>query len=359
MEVSLLIIILSLLTNAVLSCVEMAFVSTSRSEIRRLAAKGAVDAQRLLRLRDNPERTLSVLQVGITLVGALSAAVGGAGAEETLAPILEQRFGLIEPTSEIVAVLIVVVPITYLSVVIGELVPKTLALRNPLKLSLMSSRYLLIFDRILSPIVFVLERSTKLFLKLIPQNANRATKEEAPPVDMEALPPVQREYVVNMVQLNQKNLAQILHPWKEVDTISDTLTVDEVKAAALSSGHTRLPVLRDNTVLGILHTKEFMVYVNAGGMDWHTLIRPALRVSTNDSVPAVLRLLQKSRNHMAIVNSPDPRVGTLGIVTLEGIFEEIIGDIYDEDDDGRLGRMLLSNPRFKDFYRLNRDSQKN
>jgi putative hemolysin len=124
-----------LLLNGILAGVEMAFVTIGRPRLRELARSGNRDAQSILKLRENPERTLSILQIGITLVGAIAAAVGGAGAEELLDPILMQRFAVTEETAEIIGIILVVLPITYLSVVVGELVPKALALRNPQKIS--------------------------------------------------------------------------------------------------------------------------------------------------------------------------------------------------------------------------------
>ena len=130
------VIAVCLLINAILSCVEMAFVTVSRPHLKQLAGKGNTAAKRILKLKETPERTLSVLQIGITLVGAISAAIGGAGAEESFSPYLQNRFGLTEDVAEGLAIVSIVLPLTYLSVVVGELVPKSLALKFPMKLAL-------------------------------------------------------------------------------------------------------------------------------------------------------------------------------------------------------------------------------
>jgi putative hemolysin len=143
----------------------MAFVSIPRSELRGLAKAGNLSAKRLLSLRENPERTLSIIQIGITLVGAIASAVGGAGASEILEPYFKASIGFQERVAEILSVVVVVLPITYFSVVIGELVPKTLALRNPAKIVLAGAKAFLVADRILSPFITALEWSTKKFLK--------------------------------------------------------------------------------------------------------------------------------------------------------------------------------------------------
>ena len=116
--------------NGVLALTEMAFVSVGKNRLRELAREGNRDAQRLVTLRDNPERTLSILQIGITLLGAVAAATGGVSIEEALSPYLESTLGLGESGAEVLGIILIVLPLTYLSVVAGELVPKTLALRN-------------------------------------------------------------------------------------------------------------------------------------------------------------------------------------------------------------------------------------
>ncbi|MFZ4405569.1 MAG: CNNM domain-containing protein, partial [Pseudobdellovibrionaceae bacterium] len=155
-----------LFLNALFAAYEMAFVSVPRSELRGLARSGNKAAKALLSLREHPERTLSAIQVGITLVSAIAAAVGGVGAAETLEPYFMQKFSMSERVAEVLSVALVVIPITYLSVVIGELVPKTLALRNPTKIVLAGASALFVADRVLSPIISLLEWSTKKILKI-------------------------------------------------------------------------------------------------------------------------------------------------------------------------------------------------
>jgi putative hemolysin len=164
------VVFICLLLNALFAGYEMAFVSVPRSELRGLARAGNKEAKSLLSLRENPERTLSVIQVGITLVGAVAAAVGGSGAGEFIEPYFVKKFDLSEGVAEGLSVALVVIPITYLSVVVGELVPKTLALRNPAKIVLSGAMALFLADRILSPIISLLEWSTKKILKIFSES---------------------------------------------------------------------------------------------------------------------------------------------------------------------------------------------
>src|SRR5690606_16344386 len=138
------IIFVCLILNALLAAYEMAFVSVPKPELRSLARQGNKDAQTLLSLRVNPERTLSVIQIGITLVGVVAAAVGGAGAAESFEPFLMQKLKISKFAAGALSVFLVVLPISFLTVVAGELVPKTLALRNPVKIVLAGAKSLFI-----------------------------------------------------------------------------------------------------------------------------------------------------------------------------------------------------------------------
>lgn len=334
-----------LLLNAVLSGTEMAFVTVSRPRLRELARAGDPAAQKNLALRDNPERTLSIIQVGITLVGALAAAVGGAGAEEALQPFFQTTLGVGEPLSEFLSILTVVVPITYLSVVVGELVPKALALRNPQTIVLRTARWLVRFDQIFAPIVSALEWSTKKFLQLF----FRWAKHEQPPADsaaveLDLLSHQTRQYVLNLVDIEKKRVKDVMLPWEQVVSVRVDQSIDEVENTVISSRHTRLPVLREDTVIGIMNTKEFMALRRSGLEDWQTIIRPIVQVQESDPILRALRQMQEKRSHLSIVFSQNRRVG---IVTMEDILEEVIGDVFDEDDDGALRRILSTASKFR------------
>src|SRR5215216_6513486 len=160
------IIVVCLLINALLAGAEMAFVAVSKPGLRELVRQGHTKAELLLRLREQPGRTLSVIQIGITMVAALAGAVGGAGAEEVLSPSIETWLGVTENTADTIAIGIVVLPLTYLTVVVGELVPKTLALKHALRFALRIGPWLSLSDTVLGPLVTVLEWSTKQLLKV-------------------------------------------------------------------------------------------------------------------------------------------------------------------------------------------------
>jgi putative hemolysin len=337
----LMIVAICLLLNAVFSSIEMAFITVGKPELRQRVKRGDGKARRLLSLRENPERALSVIQVGITLVGAVSAAVGGAGAEENLAPILEQGFGLSEDLAEGLAIGAIVVPLTYLSVVVGELVPKTIALRYPTQVLNFGAAFLHIGNRALGPIVTLLEVSTRwLVRRILP--ASSTSMAEAPPseLDLQGLSTHQRQYILNLANIEMKKVRDVLLPWAQVDEIDQMASFEEVLSKVIQCGHTRLPVTTDERLSGVLHSKEFLAFAAAGSRDWQTIVRPAVEVRPQDELLNVLRRLQDQKRHMAIVVDESRQL--MGLITLEDIIEEVIGDVFDEDDDGLIRKILSS-----------------
>ena len=339
---TLLVISLCLILNALLSAIEMAFVSVGKPELRQKSRAGDKKAFELLRLRENPERTLSVLQIGITLVGAISAAVGGAGADEKLAPLIQAQFSTSERFSEAVAIVLVVLPLTYFSVVLGELVPKTFALRQPLRVSLNGLPFLKLGEFFLAPLVSVLEWSTqlalKVFSKLTPQASGASAPLESQSVDLAGLSVSHKQLVFNLVNIETKRASDVLLPWEDVEKLSYESLTSDVIAAIVRCRHTRLPVLSDTAIKGILHSKEFISYLAAADENWQKIIRPPLMISPQLPLLSLLRIMQSTKTHMAIVQ--DQEAQPIGIVTLEDILEEVIGEIYDEDEDGRLKKIM-------------------
>ncbi|MNL21366.1 Magnesium and cobalt efflux protein CorC [compost metagenome] len=296
-------------------------------------------------LRLSPERTLSVLQIGITLVGAISAAVGGAGAEESLSPFFESQFGLTENIAEALSIGVVVLPLTVASVVIGELVPKSLALKNSRKIALISAYALNFFDTILSPIVNLLEGMTHFLVRLFQRKNKQGRVEvttEETSISIDALSSAHKQFVLNLVNIESKRAIDMVVPWEKVTKVDVNLSSSEVLKVAVSSGHTRLPVISENKVLGLLHAKEFITLVGAGDSNWQSIIRPILQVQESDDALKALKLMQEKRSHMALVCDKE---NVDGIITLEDVIEEIIGEIADEDDDGLMKKLLISKSR--------------
>ncbi len=337
------VVISCLALNALLSCVEMAFVTVSKPQLKKLAQEGDSRAQRILTYKMNPERILSVLQIGITLVGAISAAVGGAGAEESLSPFFEQKLGLSEEVSEALAIASVVIPLSFLSVVIGELVPKTLALRMPMRFAKVGAQFLPVLDKGFSPIVYTLEISTKLIIQLVSRKiSTEQVIDTGEGIQIDNLTESHRQYVLNLISVDKRKAKDILLPWSLATKVNKEAKYQEVLELIKKSGHTRLPVIEGDKPVGILHAKEFIAESEISKIDWTQLVRPILNVSSEEPILSALKTLQSHKNHMAVVYK---EALPMGIITLEDIFEEVVGEIYDEDDNPQV--LLSANSRIR------------
>jgi len=337
------VILICLGLNALLAAAEMAFVTLTRSQVKELIKSGKRSAATLLILRENPERTLSVMQVGIGMVGVLAAAVGGAEAHERFAPYLAHRFVLGPDLSKVLAIVLIAVPLTFVNVIFAELVPKTLALRNPVRIALFSARWLMALDKIFLPIVDLLEWTTKRLMHLLfPKSRMVQPIQSTETVELDQLSTQARQYVINLVSLEKKRVRDIALPWAQVDHVFFAQTISDVEAVALRSGHTRLPVIADGQVYGIINTKELLALVKSGSDKWTQIVRPMSRVQEYETLLKALRQMQEKRSHLSAVFAG---TSLMGIVTMEDILEEVIGEIYDEDDDGALKRILSSRLR--------------
>lgn len=329
----LLVIIVCIGLNAGLAAVEAAFISVSKADLRVQGGSENLRVRRLLHLRDRPERSLSVIQIGITLVGIVSGTVGGAGAQEFVSPFLQRFFELGPATAKAIAIATVAVPLMFGTVLFGELVPKAFALRHAEYIALAGARWLVLLERMLLPVVELLAWATRTVVAVIPRQPFARTTAETP---VGAGP----HYALNLVDLAQRRVRDAMVPWSAATKADASMPSQAVANLALASGHTRLPVLRDGEVVGLLHTKELLTFMAAGEVDWRALVRPIVSVAPEDPLLSVLLLLQRRRSHLAIVLARDRT--PLGVVTLEDILEEVLGDLYDEDDDQAVIQLLAA-----------------
>ncbi|MEP9412230.1 MAG: HlyC/CorC family transporter [Candidatus Brocadia sp.] len=328
------IIIILLLFNGLFSCIEMAFASSNVPFLRDMASKGNVAAKKFITLRMRPDRTFAVIQIGITLIGTLSAAVGGVEVKESVLPYLNKLLGVSGMTAEIIGIALFVIPFTFFTVVIGELVPKAIAIRYPEEVSLASCHILTILTIIATPVVHILEQSTLKFLSLIGIRHIPSPEEGVSELSLKSLHPFHRDYILNLFALRFKKVSEAMLPFSKVVAIRSSMSKEEILKVIIDCGHTRLPVLLDEAepqVIGILHTKEFVAMMNTKiEFSLANLLRKPYFVDENESILRILKNFQGNRIHMAIVRQGTQ---TIGIITLEDILEEVVGEIYDEDDD--------------------------
>lgn len=332
-----LIVVICLAINAFFSAYEMAFVTITKEEIAELEESSST-AQRILLFKKKPERTLSVIQIGITLVGAIAAAVGGTGAVESLEPYIVENYGLSAAVAQAIAVTVVILPLTYFSVVFGELVPKTIALKHPLKILTLGTKALGTIDHVLSPIVTFLEVSTNFLLKLI--GLNKIAEEDesmGETIDIGNLPAYHQKFVQNLVGLKSQKVRKSMIPWEQVIYMNFSDSEEEVRTKMANTPHSRFPVIDGDVLVGILNVKELPDLIRQSHLPWQGILRPAVQVKATEKVLEAFLKLQAKHSHMAVVEDDEKFVG---IITIEGVLEEVVGDIYDNSDQSRVSKML-------------------
>lgn len=307
----------------------MAFVTVSKDQLSEVEESSPSLFRRIRFFKKKPERTLSVIQIGITLVGAIAAAVGGTGAVEELEPILIQKFQLSPTLAEALAVTAVILPLTYLSVVFGELIPKTFALRHPIKILRIGTKILFLIDKALSPIVGFLELSTSFFLRSLRLNDGQSQVDATQlMIDIGHLPNYHKNFVYNLISLKGYTVKKTYIPKEEIDYIEFSDTKEDILEKMGQTPHTRYPVIDADTVVGILHTKVFKDISEDPKISWESIIRPMTMVYLKENILDVFLKMQKKRQHMAgVFNEKDEFIG---IITLLDILEEIVGDIEEE-----------------------------
>ena len=326
-----LVVVVCTLINACLSAFEMGLVSIKQASLKLLIDKGSKQASKLMNMRENLESTLSTIQVGITIVAIISGTIAGKLTDLYGSPYL-QSVGISDTLAEPISMSILVVLTTFITVVFGELVPKSIATKYPMNVSFFFAKAIRAANVAFLPLVKIFEITTLFVLKGFDFLGMKSNRKDLADADdafaIHNLSKKHREYVYNLVNLQKTSLDHVLVDWQKVIKIDTKMSGIDVENILLSSGHTRVPVIEKNEIKGLLNAKEF--FASSRG-NWQDLVHPVLLVNENALPLNTLRRLQAKKSHMCIVVSIDDK-SPLGIVTIEDIFEEIVGDIFDEDD---------------------------
>jgi len=340
MLIELLIILGLICLNGVLAMSEMAIVSARPARLKPLEGKSR-GAAAALRLAEHPGRFLSTVQIGITLVGILSGALSGATLGNRLAQALMAR-GVDAEWASNIGVGSVVVAITYVSLIVGELVPKQLALRNPEGLAVTMAPAMTVLSKVAAPIVWVLDRSGKLLLWLLGQrgeSASRVTEEEVHTILAEAheggvLEDEEREMMAGVMRLSDRTAKALMTPRRDVEMLDLAMTGPEAVAALRRIGRPRVPVENRETgeVLGIVTLSDaFNAVSRREALDIKTLMQDVPVVSDRTDALDVLEILRTATHSMALVY--DEYGHFEGIITSGDVLEAITGAVAANDDD--------------------------
>jgi putative hemolysin len=337
--VAILVIVTLIVVNGIFVMAEMAVVSSRKPRLHQLANEQSRGAQAALELATSPDRFLATTQIGITLIAILTGALGERTLTERLSSRLEQipRF---DGYHETIAFAVVVALITYLSLVVGELLPKRLALANPESIASAIAGPMNVISRLCAPAVHLISSSTQLLMKAL-----RFRLPEGPPVTEEEIKVMmeqgteagvfeetEHDIVKSIFKLGDRGVNALMRPRRDVVWLNLDDPFEENQRKLASSLYSRFPVAQGtlDNVVGIVHTKELLTRCMAGSkIDFKEKLRPPLFVPEGLPALRLLEMFKKSRTHLALV--VDEYGGVEGLVTLNDVMEDIVGDVASVD----------------------------
>lgn len=328
-------IFLLILANGFFAASEMAVVSARQALLQTRAEGGRESAKIALRLRQKPNKFLATVQIGITMVGTMASAIGGVEAVQFLSPLIA-KVPFLEQYANQIALGIVVIIISYITLLLGELVPKRLAIRNPEKLAEAVARFFEFLARIARPPIWILMVSTDLVMRLFKDVSEE--DQAISPDEIEVMVrrgtaegiflPVQEKMIARVFDYADRATRDEMTPRTEIMAFEVDTPVDTALEIAKEYGYSRFPVYRENLdhILGYVHIKD-LIWASEG-TSLELLTRPVVIIPEGVSLPQAFTALTRAGQQMGIVL--DEYGGTEGLITLENLLEVIVGEIEDE-----------------------------
>ena len=328
-----------IILNGLLAMSELAIVSSRPVRLRRMVSMNVHGSRRALSLASDPGKFLSTVQIGITLVGVLSGAVSGATVGVRLAGWL-MAFGVSARIAEAIGIGVVVVLITYIAVIVGELVPKQIALRNPERVAVRVAPAMTILAKVMYPLVWILNASGKVVLSMLGQHEQpreKVTEEEIRTLIAEAehagvLESGEKEMIAGVMRLGDRPVRAVMTPRREVDMLKLTDSAKAIRLVIAKSPHSRLPVYETDPdhVLGVVQAKDLLhSYMSRRKLDIGSVIRPAPLIPDSVDARDVVSILKASPVHIGLV--VDEYGHFMGVVTSADILEAIVGEFRTEE----------------------------
>ena len=333
--------IILILINAFFAATEIAVISLNTTKLRKMADDGDKYAPRLLKMAENPSGFLSTIQIGITLAGFL----GSAFAADNLAVYISPLFleiGVPAGIANTLAVIIITLIISFFTLIFGELVPKRIAQQKAFAVAKFSSGVISVTAKIMKPVVWLLSATTNLILKILRLKEDgdpEAVTEDDIKLMVDAggesgsIEEDEKEWIQNVFEFNDMSVSDIMTREPDVVSFQVDTPENEILDTIKDSGLSRFPVYDEdiNDILGILNARDFLISLNSGDHKGiRELLRSAYMVPESIHADKLFSDMQAKKTHIAIV--VDEYGQTVGIVTLEDLLEEIVGNIYDEFD---------------------------
>ena len=341
------VIALMLFINAVFASYEMALAAVSRARLEVLLKAGQRGAQCAVYMKDRMEGSLAVIQLGITLAGAIAAATGGAGVGDYLSPWLMRTLKISEAASEVLGLLIFVIPLSAITIVFAELVPKMIGINNKEGVALALSPLMKRVSQVFHPVVFVFELAVKKLMRMGGKRwaAKNAQQDRAGLLELRAattlaratriIGPMEERIVLSAVQLSARTVTDAMVPARDIATIAASMSLSEALISAHINNHTRYPVCEvegdPQSISGYVMFKDIVMAlkIDLTGAGLRGIVRPIRRMESSTTLAQALTDMIRERVHITLVTKD---AVVLGMVTMEDVVEELVGDIHDEYD---------------------------
>lgn len=349
-----------ILLNAFFAATEIALISLNEKKIRSLADDGDKKAKKLIKIIDDPTKFLSAIQVGITLAGFLGSAFAADNFAEKLTGFLVSTFNVSEEyigTIDTVSVIVITLILSYFTLVLGELVPKRIAMKHKEKLANGVCGMISVLTTVLKPIIWFLTVSTNLVLRLFgidPHAKDDAVSEEDIVVMLDAgadegtLDKDDIAYIKNVFKLERLSAADIMTPRSSVVAVPEDISESDLLSIIEEEGYSRIPVYAESLdkIVGVLHTRNYLLKRTARDFKLEDVLIAPEFVPETIRLDALFKDMQETHTHMVLVVNEYGH--TSGIVTMEDIIEELVGEIWDEQDEATEPIM----PMGEDTYRV-------
>jgi len=341
------IIFILTLINGFFSMSEIALITVRKTSIANLAKQGNKRAKIVQKLQENPESLFATVQIGMSIITITSSAFAGFSVAEELGAFLSiAGIPLIAENAYGLSFAIVVAIVSYINITIGELIPKSLGLRYAEPLSLFAAYPILGLSKISGWLIRILNLSSNLFLKLFKDSTSftegRLSEEEIRSLISEGrragtIEPHEDRIIQNVFDFSDLNVDKIMIPRTQMAAFDINLPAKEVIHKAIESGYSRIPIYESNLnkIVGVLYTKQLLTKFDEGSqnLDLREFLVPAYFVPSTMHISEVLQRLQRKKAHMAMVTDEHGEIA--GLVTLEDVLEEIVGEITDETDEAK------------------------
>ena len=348
-----------ILLNAFFAAAEIALLSVNEKKVRSLADEGDKKAKKLIKIIDDPTKFLSAIQVGITLAGFLGSAFAADNFADRLTGFIVSTFKVADAyvgTIDTIAVILITLILSYFTLVLGELVPKRIAMKHKEKLANGVCGIISVLTTVLKPIIWFLTASTNLVLRLFgidPHEKDEAVSEEDIVVMLDAgadegtLDKDDIEYIKNVFKLERLSAADVMTQRNAVVAIPEDISEEELLAIIEEEGYSRIPVYSDSAdkIVGVLHTRNYLLKRSAPDFKLQDVFLTPEFVPETIHLDALFKDMQSNRTHMVLVVNEYGQMS--GIVTMEDIIEELLGEIWDEQDEAIESIVLIEENKYR------------